>query len=450
MTIQNMASGTPMNGTSALALRPVRNSMVDVRDTERKGVVVKSISVAHPGSISISGRRVPGIRSIAMVIAVIALVMSSLLPLAQQKAAAQSASDWAPPATVYIPETGHTLDQLFLDLWRNAGGASTFGYPITPEIEKENGHIVQYLQYARFEYWPEGDANGNTVLLGKIGEELRPLTIQRSQIASTTGAETGSLVESARQMKAWLPVDKESVDLSSGDVVYIDATQHTIFGGFLDFWYSSGGDSYLGNPLTEEYQLNGTTYQVFERGQLQWKQGEGVSLVPVGQVLAEKYNLDTEPIAQGNLPTYDESLFVPPPEPTPEPVQIANQAPSGEVWIDINLSYEYMTVYQGNTVLMETYISSGKPGFETPPGTYFVNTKLEVQDMEGVLGGEYYNVPQVPWVMYFTDVGHAIHGAYWHNNFGTPMSHGCINVPVDLAAYLYSVSSIGTRVEIHW
>mgnify|MGYP006926238766 CR=1 FL=1 len=86
-----------------------------------------------------------------MVIAVIALVMSSLLPLAQQKAAAQSASDWAPPATVYIPETGHTLDQLFLDLWRNAGGASTFGYPITPEIEKENGLIVQYLQYARFE-----------------------------------------------------------------------------------------------------------------------------------------------------------------------------------------------------------------------------------------------------------------------------------------------------------
>jgi lipoprotein-anchoring transpeptidase ErfK/SrfK len=52
--------------------------------------------------------------------------------------------------------------------------------------------------------------------------------------------------------------------------------------------------------------------------------------------------------------------------------------------------------------------------------------------------------------MYFTDVGHAIHGAYWHNNFGTPMSHGCINVPVDLAAYLYDVSPVGTRVEIHW
>ncbi len=99
---------------------------------------------------------------------------------------------------------------------------------------------------------------------------------------------------------------------------------------------------------------------------------------------------------------------------------------------------------------METYIISGKPGFETPAGTYFINSKIPEQDMEGVLGGEYYNVPSVPSVMYFTDVGHAIHGAYWHNNFGTPMSHGCINLPVDLAAYLYNIASVGTRVEIHW
>lgn len=195
-------------------------------------MVVKSISIAHPGYLSSRTRQRPGFRSIVMVIAVIALVMSSLLPLMQHKASAQS-SDWAPPATVYIPETGHSLDQLFLDLWRNGGGASSFGYPITPEITQENGHIVQYLQYARFEYWPEGDANGNTVLLGKIGEELQPLTVQRSQIASTNPVETASLIDSARQMKAWLPVEKESVDTSREDLLYVDATKHTIFGGFL-------------------------------------------------------------------------------------------------------------------------------------------------------------------------------------------------------------------------
>jgi lipoprotein-anchoring transpeptidase ErfK/SrfK len=394
------------------------------------------------GAIDKSRKRFsPG--SLALILAIFSLLMTSVMPSASQPAAAQS-SDWAPPATVYIPETGHTLDRLFLDLWRNAGGASAFGYPITPEITLENGHVVQYLQYARFEYWPEGDEHGNTVILGKLGEELRPVMLQRSMIASSKPAQSGDLQESAAMMKAWLPVEAESTETT----LFVEATGHTIKTGFLDFWYNSGAENYLGNPLTEEYTLDGVIYQVFERGQLQYSAETGVTMVPVGQVLAQKYKLDTEPMAQGDLPTYDEALFIPPPEPTAAPRVAA--AGNGETWIDINLSYEYMTVYQGDVVVMETYISSGKPGFETPPGTYYINTKLESQTMEGVLGGEYYHVPDVPWVMYFTDVGHAIHGAYWHNNFGTPMSHGCINVPMDLAAYLYSVSPIGTRVEIHW
>lgn len=386
-------------------------------------------------------------KSLAMALAIVSLLMTSFLPMTQHQAAAQSS--WSPPATVYIPETGQSLDQLFLDLWRNSGGASAFGYPITPEITLENGHIVQYLQYARFEYWPEGDANGNTVHLGKIGEELRPITVQRSLIATNQPGESMALLESARQMKAWLPVEAAKVDTSRDDLVYVEATKHTVSGGFLTFWQNTGGDSYLGNPITEEYQLDGATFQVFERGQLTVTTGGDVQLVPVGEILAGKYGLDTQPLAQGNLPAYSEDLFVPPPEPEPV-VEVAQAAPTGEIWIDINLSYEYMTVYQGNTVLLETYISSGRAGFDTPPGTFYINSKLPSQDMEGVLGGEYYNVPSVPDVMYFTDVGHAIHGAYWHNNFGTPMSHGCINMPLDAAAYLYSIASIGTRVEIHW
>ena len=68
--------------------------------------------------------------------------------------------------------------------------------------------------------------------------------------------------------------------------------------------------------------------------------------------------------------------------------------------------------------------------------------------MEGVLGGEYYNVPDVPDVLYFTDRGHAIHGTYWHSNFGAPMSHGCVNLPVDVADWMYQWSTLGMRVEI--
>jgi hypothetical protein len=124
---------------------------------------------------------------------------------------------------------------------------------------------------------------------------------------------------------------------------------------------------------------------------------------------------------------------------------------SGAIWIDVNLSTQYMRVYRGNTVVMETYVSTGRtPNFTTPTGTFYINTKLPSQTMSGTLQGETYHVPNVPWVMYFTDRGHAIHGAYWHNNFGQVMSHGCINLPVSFSEWLYSVSPIGTRVVIHY
>ncbi|HVL25720.1 MAG TPA: hypothetical protein VM450_16645, partial [Thermomicrobiales bacterium] len=71
---------------------------------------------------------------LAMIAAVIALLLTSFLPASAQ----QPRSDWAPPSTVYIPETGHSLDQLFLDLWRGAGGAAAFGNPITAELTEAN------------------------------------------------------------------------------------------------------------------------------------------------------------------------------------------------------------------------------------------------------------------------------------------------------------------------
>jgi uncharacterized protein YraI len=123
---------------------------------------------------------------------------------------------------------------------------------------------------------------------------------------------------------------------------------------------------------------------------------------------------------------------------------------SGAVWIDVNLTKQYVTVYQGSRIIGQTYASTGRYGFDTPPGTYYVNYKLTSQTMSGVLGGEYYYVQDVPWVMYFTDRGHAIHGAYWHNNFGYRMSHGCVNLPVGFAQWLYGISPIGTRVYIHY
>lgn len=377
---------------------------------------------------------------LGLLISGLAVVIMSFAPMF----AANAAAEWSAPRTVYFEETGQSLDQLFLDAWRSNGGASNYGLPITPEIELDNGHVVQYLQYARFEYWPEGDANGNSFVLGKVGQDLRPQLLQRSMVAST--ATPGGGVSAVTDlMRAWLPLAPDAPLALDPEVTYVETSGHTVFGGFRDFWWATGDVNFLGNPISQEYSIGDTTYQTFEYGQLQWTAENGVQMVPVGKVLANKYKLDTEPTAQGDIPTYDESLFV-----KPGPTYGEYVAGGGEVWVDVSLSYEYMTIYQGNNVLLELYISSGKPGFETPPGTFYVNSMLTSQDMEGVLGGEYYNVPEVPWVMYFTGEGHAIHGTYWHNNFGAPMSHGCINMPIWAAEYLYSIAYVGMRVEIHW
>jgi lipoprotein-anchoring transpeptidase ErfK/SrfK len=122
--------------------------------------------------------------------------------------------------------------------------------------------------------------------------------------------------------------------------------------------------------------------------------------------------------------------------------------PNSDRSIVVSLSQQALWVYEGGEVIDSTYVSTGTEKFATPTGLYYVNTKVDSQTMEGVLGGEYYNVPDVPYVMYFTDRGHAIHGAYWHDNFGSVMSHGCINLPLDIAAWMYNWAPMGMAVLI--
>lgn len=377
-----------------------------------------------------------------MIAAAFAVVITSFAP-----ALAQNASAWSAPRTVYFQETGHSLDQLFLDHWRSNGGQSNYGLPITEEIEQDNGVIVQYLEYARFEYWPEGNENGDRFVIGKVGEDLRPSVLQRSMIASQENP--GDVAGISDQVKAWLPVQQDSPRATAVGRTYVEETKHTIGDGFLEFWTNTGEASYLGNPLSEEYTIGDDSFQVFEYGQLTWTAENGVQMVPVGGVLAEKYDISTEASAQGDIPTYDESLFVEP-EPEPEDTTAAYVPGGGEVWVNINLSAQYMTIYQGNTELLGLYISSGKDGWETPTGTFYINSMIPLHDMVGETASESWYVPDVPWAMYFTNNGHAIHGTYWHDNYGTRLSHGCINMPVWAAEYLYSMAFIGMRVQIHY
>lgn len=112
-------------------------------------------------------------------------------------------------------------------------------------------------------------------------------------------------------------------------------------------------------------------------------------------------------------------------------------------WIEIDLSEQKLRAWDGNNLFLETLISTGLPWWPTPVGEFRIWIKLRYTKMEGGEGKYYYYLPNVPYVMFFYNSkvpswrGYGLHGTYWHSDFGTQRSHGCVNLPTDIAERLY-------------
>lgn len=125
------------------------------------------------------------------------------------------------------------------------------------------------------------------------------------------------------------------------------------------------------------------------------------------------------------------------------PNVLGDSTVSGEKHIYVDLTNQKLYAYQDNTLFLETYVSTGK-WFPTPPGDYDIWVKIRSTRMSGGSGDDYYNLPNVPFVMFFSNnsvpksAGFSLHGAYWHNNFGHAMSHGCVNLKIADAEKLYA------------
>lgn len=111
--------------------------------------------------------------------------------------------------------------------------------------------------------------------------------------------------------------------------------------------------------------------------------------------------------------------------------------------IAVDLSSQHLYAYEGDLVIMDFPVSTGKWA-PTPTGSFNIWVKLRYTKMEGGSGAAYYYLPNVPYTMFFygenasKSMGYAIHGAYWHNNFGNPMSHGCINMKTEDAGKIFA------------
>ena len=129
---------------------------------------------------------------------------------------------------------------------------------------------------------------------------------------------------------------------------------------------------------------------------------------------------------------------------------------TGEKRIEVDLASQKIYAYEGDTRVMEFTVSTGKWN-ATPTGTFTIERKIKAQKMSGgdKAKGTYYYLPNVPWVMFYgnKDIpwwkGYSFHGAYWHDNFGQPMSHGCVNMRIPEAKQLFDWTPNGTKVVVY-
>jgi len=133
-----------------------------------------------------------------------------------------------------------------------------------------------------------------------------------------------------------------------------------------------------------------------------------------------------------NTPTVTPTLT---PSPTPTPDWITEAylpLPTEENWIEVDLGDQTLRAWEGTELVFETLVSTGKAGTPTLLGKFRVRTKLRSQ----LMTGPGYYLPNVEYVQYFVGA-FALHGAYWHDKWGTPTSHGCVNLRNEDAEWLY-------------
>jgi hypothetical protein len=158
-------------------------------------------------------------------------------------------------------------------------------------------------------------------------------------------------------------------------------------------------------------------------------------------------------VTSGETGTFSGQKVVPPSidlnDEANKPV-LGQKAADGQKHIYVDLTTQTLEAYEGDTLFLRAPVSTGKWG-RTPTGEFSIWQKLKATKMSGGSGNDYYYLPNVPFVMFFANDkvgagrGFGLHGTYWHNNFGHPMSHGCVNLrTVDAEKLYYWVNPVAS------
>ena len=324
------------------------------------------------------------------------------------------AEEAAPPdrgTGVYVPQTGHNISGPILDHWARYGAQNTFGWPVS-EPRLRGPQTTQFFEY------------GALIADPAVPEFTKVRSLAAgSDWLNRRGQELSSL----------------NRDFAAADLPW--GTNVGMHPGFYAWHRDSGGVFAWGNPVDWAYRLDESTIlQPFEKAVAVASSGQAPQPLPIGRYLAVAHGFATSAVApRKGARLYDPADFRP------------SLGPAAGRWVDVDLTAQLVTLHSADGPAFQYTTSSGKDSFETPPGTFVVNRKVESERMAGFWGTqEFYDISNVYNTIYFTWQGHAFHYAYWHDDFGTRRSHGCLNARLSDSAHTFDFCQVGTRIEIHY
>ena len=314
---------------------------------------------------------------------------------------------------LYFPETGHHVSGEYLRRWGRMGGIATLGPPISEPMLKR---LVEYQAFR------------NGVLYRDVDDSV---------IRTVTGE--ANALRAGAALSTRYPGSR---DPNRGDASTGFRFASTWFGPHPLLWKTfleGGGVFVFGYPISNLIQESGVRVQWFQNSRLELSEDGQVRISPLGELMAEVLELDTRrvPIKP------DASLFR----------GVSNPIPTGRIEdrrIEIDLSRQRLAAFQGEALVYDVLVSTGRQWTPTPTGTFQIVRRVENERMVGGEPGtaSYYDISDIYFTQYFTWEGHALHYAYWHNNFGNEMSHGCVNMALWDAKWIWNFAASGVPITI--